>query len=159
MRDPFRGILLLATCCAAADLQSLYDKRQLFDVRDSVASGQAAPFFRAVVACAFNDQVSCLAESKAIIDSKPSPDLAIKVYDLLFDLHFAHGRWAEDLAAVEAEMALPGESEDPGNSRGLCRALLRHGPVTVERSAYSSIHVLYKNAHVPFSVNRRLYYA
>ena len=151
-------MLLVATCCGAADFQSLYDKKQLFDLRDAIADGQAPAFFRVVVACAFNDQPLCLSESKAFLDSKPSPELAGKVYDdILFDFHFSHGRWAEALAALEAGVALRGESEDPDNLRELCRAILRHGPLAVERSAHSTIHVLYKNAHAPFSVNGRPY--
>ena len=158
MRLPLVGLLLWAACCGAADLQSLYDRKQFFDLRDALAGGQAPPFFRVAVACSFNDQDSCLGESKLFLDSKPSPGLAGEVYGLLCDFHFAHGRWSEALAALEGDVARRGDSEDPDNLRELFRLLARHGPVTVERSAHSSIHVLYKNAHVPFSVNGRPYH-
>ena len=131
MRVPILGILFLTACYGAPDLQSLYDRGHL-DLRDAVAAGPAPPFFRAVVACAFNDQTLCLREANAALDSKPSPDLAAKVYDLLSNHHFVHGRWAEALAALEAAAALRGESEDPADGRAFFRALAAHGPVTVQ---------------------------
>ncbi len=157
MRTSLIGLFLLSTCCCAADLQSLYDKKQFFDLRDAVVSGETSPFVRAVVACSFNDEKACLSESKAFWNSSPSQDLAIEVYDNLFGFHVARGHWQEALAVMEAEVALRGEAEDHDNLREMCRAFLRHGPLIVDHVEHSSIRVLYKNAHVPVTVNGRGY--
>jgi predicted aspartyl protease len=161
MNAPQTGLLLMllgATCHGVTEVEELSLIVEGLKVRDAVAAGQTPPFFRAAVACAFNDRVSCLAETKATLDSNPPAEVAGKVYEMLIDLHFEHGRWAEALAALDSLVALRGESEDPDNMRDMLRVFLRHGPVTVERSAPSSIHVLYKNAHVPFTVNGRPYH-
>ena len=158
MRPPVLSVLLLAAASSyATDLQSLFDRKQLFDLRDAVQGAEAPPFFRAAVACSFQDEDRCLAESKAFLNSNPPKDLAIKMHEVLFGFNLARGRWSEALADMETEVALGGESEDPNHAREMCRAFLRHGPVSVDRSAYSRIHVLHKNAHVPITVNGRRY--
>ena len=158
MRAAILGMLLLAPCNGSTDIQSLYEKGRLFDLRDAVAEDQATPFLRAVVACSFNDHLSCLAETQAILDSTPSPELAAKVYDLIIAFHFVHGQWDKALGAAEAQAALSGGSKGAGDICGLCRAFAPHGPLAVEHSDHSSIHVLYKNAHVPFRINGRPYH-
>lgn len=157
MRLPI--LILLAACCGAADLQSLFDRGMLFDLRDAVAGDPHAPaVFRAAVACAFNEEGACLSESKAILNSHPLREVADHVYDVLGDFHYARGRWSDVLADLDAQVAAVGEFEGAAEDRAVLRALLKHGDVAVVRAEHSSIHVLYKNAHVPFEANGRSYH-
>lgn len=148
---------MLCMSALAADLQSLYEKRKLFDLRDHVVSGQSTPFLRTVIACTFNDESACPREAHSLLGTHPPDDIAIKTLDLLFDFYFSRGQWKPALEAVEAEVALRGESEDPDNMREMCRALLKHGSMQIDRSGHSEIRVLYKNAHVPFQVNGKTF--
>jgi hypothetical protein len=150
---------MLALTCGGADLEDLYKRKYLFDLRDAVAKQEAPAFYRAVVACSFAPQECCPGEVKAFLEANPDPKLAIAAYDRLFEYHMARAQWAEALVAVEREVAIGGESQDPQNLRAMCRAFLRHGPMTAQRIGYSKIHVLYKNAHVPITANGKHYSA
>lgn len=150
-------LLLTAWWCSAADWMAQLERKRFFELRDAVMAGDAPPAYRAVVACAFNAGADCPRAVEAALAARLERYEAVKMRDLLFDYHFLRGHWAEALAAAEANVAAWGEEEDKDNMRGLCRALVAHGPLAVERREFTSIRVLHKNAHVPFTVNGKDY--
>ena len=103
-------VFLPLTCLAAdndkPDLKSLYDTPQWFKLRDSVKKGNAAPFYRGAVACAFNELRRCEKKFRDVFKSAPRSDDAVEAHRVLASAYFIRGEYKKALAQVDAILAL-----------------------------------------------------
>ena len=157
MRAWIWGFLLLTSCCVAADdresgLKSLYDAHQWFKLRDAIAGAEAPLFYRAAVACVFNDPQSCEQLAGEFLKSAPPPELAAEAHDLLGDLYFRTGRFRLALSELEAEIEVH-PSADAQNWRATYVALSQLPEQSIVERHESTIHVLYKDDFVPVTIN------
>jgi len=157
MRAWICGFLLLTSCSVAADdresgLQSLYDAHQWFKLRDAIAGVEAPLFYRAAVACVFDDPQSCEQLAGEFLKSVPPPELAGEAHDLLSDLYFRTGRFRLALSELDAELDVHPNAEAQ-NALALYRALSQLPEQSIAERRESTIHVLYKNDFVPVTIN------
>src|SRR5260370_12267023 len=99
-----RGVLtaLMLPSCFAADCDdknpsSLYRNRQMFELREAAKQGAAPPFFRGVVACAFNDVPECEKELGSVVKADPRSHEAREARSTLASSYFRAGRYRETL--------------------------------------------------------------
>jgi len=133
-------------------LKSLYDAHQWFKLRDAIADGEAPLFYRAAVACVFNDPQSCEQLAGEFLKSAPPPELAGKAHDLLDGLYFRTRRFRLALSELEAQIEVH-PSADAQNARALYRALSQLPEQSVVERRESTIHVLHKDDFVPVTLN------
>lgn len=102
-----------------ANLKSLYDSRQWFELRDSVAKGDAPKFYQGAVACVFNDLQLCEKKLKAVIKSSPRSDDAFRSHNLLANAYLREGKYRKARAQVDAMLVLRSDAADARNDHPL----------------------------------------
>lgn len=148
-------LILPRPCFGAAaedvSLKSLYDSRQWFDLRDSVARGGAPEFYQGAVSCVFNDLLRCERKLKAVIKSNPRSDDAFRSHDLLANAYLRQGKYRKALAQVDAMLALRPDAADAKNDHPLLALLGEFPDQTVLRRVSSTVD-LQENG-LPISIN------
>ena len=119
------SLLLFAFCTRVraddANLKSLYDAHRLFDLRDAVEKGGASVFYQGAVACVFNDLRRCEKEMAAVVKANPQSEEAVNAHFLLAMVYLVHGKYREELAQLNAILAIRPERSDIANEPRLSR--------------------------------------
>jgi pentatricopeptide repeat protein len=154
-------ITLTLSVCFAADCDdknpsSLYRNRQMFDLREAAKQGDAPPFFRGVVACAFNDVPECEKQLGGVIVADPHSNGAREARNTLASTYFRAGRYREALALVDAMLAV--DPNDPAKGAYPLLAALGRLPeqsVIKQRSSKVALHPWGNDFAIAVSVNGR----
>lgn len=149
------SFLLFAFCTRVradeANLKSLYDAHRLFDLRDAVAKGGASVFYQGAVACVFNDLRRCEKEMAAVVEAKPQSEEAVNAHSLLAMVYLVHGKYREELAQLNAILAIRPERSDIANELSLVATLAEFPDQEVVHRANSTLDL--QDAGLPFSIN------
>jgi hypothetical protein len=149
-------LLALPQICLGAnndrsDLKSLYDAHRWFELRDSVAKGDAPVFYQGAVACAFNDLHQCQKKLALVIESFPRSNDAIEAHRLLASAYMRQGKYREAFAQVTALLALsPGDFDAQDDLPFL--TALREFP-DQEAAHIRSTTLRLQDAGLPISIN------
>jgi len=148
------GVLLAALCFGAgkddANLKSLYDSHQWFELRVSVRTGGASAFYRGAVACAFNDQRQCEKEFRAVFKSAGRSDESLEAHRVLASTYFTHGEYKKASAQVDAILAVRPTDSDALGSRPVLTALA-DSPDQRLVGAHTTVKL--QDGGLPFSIN------
>jgi hypothetical protein len=154
------GLLALGQVCLAADheppdLKSLYDAHRWFALRDAVRKTHAPFFYRAAVACAFNDVSECEKKSNAVVKSEPRSEHAYAAHSLLAALYFRYGQYRKALSQVDEMLALKPDDPDAKNTRLLLAALSSSPDQSIAKRHSSRLRLHHEGADlgVPLSIN------
>jgi hypothetical protein len=153
--------VLLANPCFPTDcddhsLKSLYESRQLFELREAVSNPGPPVFYQGVVACAFNQVPNCERNLKSVIESAPRSTEARQARTTLAGVYFRSGRYRECLAQSNAMLAV--NPDDPvKESQPLVQALGKLPNQSVTRSEPSKValHAWGEDLAIPLRVNGR----
>ena len=91
------GALLLAVTAHAADLKSLYDAHQWFELREALRSDSGTPLYRIAVAAAFNDVRHAEEEFNAFLKTATDADgpTVGEMAQWIIPLHGRNGRYRD----------------------------------------------------------------
>jgi predicted aspartyl protease len=153
--------LVLAGICSStsfceqngnANLQSLYESHNWFELRDALAKLPSVPlFYQGAVACAFNDLRDCERRLAAVIKSRPTSDDAIEAYRLLAGAYFRQGKYRKALVQVDNVLALRPQDLGLHNDRPVLGALRDFPDQRVTRRRHITLD-LHDDA-LPISIN------
>jgi hypothetical protein len=104
-------------------LKGLYEGHQWFELRNQISKEGASAFYRGAVACAFNAPPRCQRELLTVIGAAPRSDGAIEAHRLLASAYFAHGRYSDALAQLDAIIAVRSTDRDALSDRPLLAVL------------------------------------
>lgn len=138
-------VLLASLCFGApkddANLKSLYDSHQWFQLRNSVRNGAAPLFYQGAVACAFNDRRNCERKLAQVIESRPHSESATEAHRLLAAAYFRLGKYHEALMHVDAVLAVHPDDSDVKDDRPLLAALHDSADQTVVRRTSTTVEL------------------
>lgn len=147
-------ILLVSLCFSArqddANLKSLYDSHQWFELRDSVRKGGASAFYQGAVACAFNDVRGCERKFRDVFHSTPMSDDAVEAHRILASAYFTHGEYKKALAEVDAILALRPTDGDALGGRPVLAAF-SDTPDQQLNGRHTTVQL--EDGGLPFSIN------
>jgi hypothetical protein len=115
----FALLLLLSGFSRAADeadLRAAFDAHRWFELRDAVTSRRAPPFYRLLVAAAFNDGRAAEKELSAVIRSGASREQLADVHYALYRLYYRSGHYRKAITEIRQIASLvpsraPSEAE------------------------------------------------
>jgi predicted aspartyl protease len=159
MKSPLIWLCLLLTltpCFAAAqreaELKTLYDSHDWFQLRDAVRAGQAPAFYQGVVACAFNNIEDCERDLRSAIQSAPQSDQAYEAHGALVYAYQRAGDYRRALSEINELLKAKPDAADVRNALSL---FSQWPDRTVAKSRPSKVHYRIDdgNLFIPVAVN------
>lgn len=153
------AVLLIRPCfpadCDDHSLKSVYETRQLFELREAVNSSSPV-FYQGLVACAFNQLLDCETKLNSVIEAAPLSTEARQARTTLAAVYFRSGRYRKCLAQSKAMLAV--NPDDPvKESQPLVEALARlpDQSVTERQPSKVELRAWGEDLAIPLKVNGR----
>jgi predicted aspartyl protease len=135
----------------AANLKSLYDTHQCFELRNSVAKGDAPAFYQGAVACAFGGLHRCKKKLRDVIRSRPQSNDAVEAHRILISAYIRSGKYREAMAQINSLLAIS-RTDHQALSDGSILAILSEFPDQQTARKHSTTLEL-QDAGIPISIN------
>lgn len=135
-------ILIFSGIPEQPQLSQLSRTHQMFALRDQVQMHtQVSDFYAGEVACAFNDIARCERRLRDVLASKPPPDTAKQVHNILAGVALRQGQYRRSLQEIDALLAIPPNDTDARESRPIADALSRFPDQSVQGTTRANIRM------------------
>jgi predicted aspartyl protease len=104
-------------------LRDAYDAKKLFDLRDAVLHGTAPDFYKAVLESSLNRTESAEKRIRSLLGTHLSSKDAYEAHDLLGNMYFRNGRYAQAYAEIVAALKANPDGSDAKQMLGITTAL------------------------------------
>ena len=154
------GLALSSLCtvfCLAAqsggpDLNSLFDDRRWFELRDVVWSRDTPAFYRVVVSCAFDDLSRAEKQFQQLTTSDPLSPETFEAHGMLASAHMRVGHYTQALSHLQSMQAVKPDYAGLSGAVGLLLALSQQPQPAVGKRGVSEVR-LSQDMFIPLSVN------
>ena len=139
----------------STDLESLYESREWFKLRDAVRARNAPAFYRGAVACGFGNLQEARQQFKSVIKSAPKSEKAYQSCNMLAYLYFRTGRYRHALKEIDQMLRIRPDNASDQAGRKLFTALSQSAEQSVTRRRASKLpyEVKIGNPFISLSVN------
>ncbi|MBB5060259.1 putative aspartyl protease [Granulicella aggregans] len=104
-------------------LKPIYEKNQVFRLRDAVLDSNASAFYKGAVNASFNRVRAAETELRSVIRHSPNSDEAYEAHDLLGNMYFRNGMYREGHAEIVAALQARPNAADPRSMLSIFTAL------------------------------------
>lgn len=153
------SLLFIAPCFAAdqraAELKTLYDAHDWFQLRDAAGAGNAPAFYQGVAACAFNRLKDCERNLHSAIQSAPHSDEAYKAHEVLDYAYQRAGAYGRAFSELNELLKAKPDAADVQNARTFYAGFSRYPDQTVAASLPAKVRYRIDdgNMFIPVTIN------
>lgn len=123
-------------------LSHLSKTHQIFALRDRIQMHpQVSDFYAGEVACAFNDIAKCEQRLRDVLASKPDPDTAKQVHNILAGVALRQGQYRRALQEIDALLVISPSDTDARESRPIAEAMSRFPDQSVQGASRANIRM------------------
>lgn len=136
----------------SANLKSLYDNHQWFELRDAIATRRNVPlFYQGMVACAFNKIPECEIKLRTVIHSQPQSDEAVEAHRTLAAVYRRQGKYRQILSELDALLAIRPSDADAQGDHPLFAVLSKFTDQQVSHRKRATLQL--QDGGIPFSIH------